>query len=159
MNDTDQQPMDAVDAELLGGLRRIHEHADPVPAGLIEDVLFAIDVQALHAEVAEIQQRSLEGAGVRGGDYSTAETLTFSGGDFTTMVTISQIDRESVRLDGWVIGGPARIELRGTAGGSMSEPDEDGRFVFDAVPRGLVRFVLHPKDPTVTTVITPAFEI
>ena len=33
---------------------------DPVPAGLTDDVKFALTVHALHAEVAELQRLGLE---------------------------------------------------------------------------------------------------
>ena len=48
------QPFDATDAAILRELREIQSRIDPCPAGLAEQITFALTVQALQAEVAEL---------------------------------------------------------------------------------------------------------
>ena len=58
-------PLDESDVALLAALRALHAELDPVPAGLTDDVKFALTVQALHAEVAELTRLSADSALVR----------------------------------------------------------------------------------------------
>ena len=46
------EPLDEVDAVLLGGLRDLHEVLDPVPGDLLDRIKFAMSVASLEAEVA-----------------------------------------------------------------------------------------------------------
>ncbi len=154
-------PLDESDVALLAALRALHAELDPVPAGLTDDVKFALTVQALHAEVAELTRLSADSALVRSVDYTRAETLTFTGGAFTTMVSIVGIGPDEVRIDGWVTGGAVRIELRERSRTSSVEVDQDGRFSFEPVARGMVQFVLYPLDhsPGGKPVITPSIDL
>ncbi len=154
-------PLDEKDYALLDALRALHAELDPVPAGLTDDIKFALTVQALHAEVAELTRLSADSALVRSVDYTRAETLTFTGGAFTTMVSIVGIGPDDVRIDGWVTGGPVRIELRERSRTSSVEVDEEGRFAFEPVSRGMVQFVLYPLDEATggKPVITPSIEV
>jgi hypothetical protein len=150
--------LDEVDADVLSSLRALHARLDPVPAGLTDDVKFALTVQALHAEVAELSRVAADEALVRSVDYTPAETLTFTGGPFTAMVTTVPAGPESVRVDGWVTGGPVGVELRGREGSTTVEVEDEGRFVFEDVPRGAVQFILHPRSggADARPVITPS---
>lgn len=153
------ESLDHVDATVLRALRRLHARLDPVPAGLTDDVKFALTVQALHAQVAELTRVGADDALVRSVDYTRAETLTFTGGPFTAMVTVVATGPDEVRVDGWVTGGPVRVELRERDRMTSVDVEEEGRFVLDGVRRGLVQFVLHPVDGDVKPVITPAIEL
>lgn len=159
--DPTTMPLDESDLALLSALRTLHAELDPVPAGLTDDVKFALTVQALHAEVAELTRLSADRELVRSVDYTRAETLTFTGGAFTTMVSIVGIGPDDVRIDGWVTGGPVRIELRERSRTSAVEVDQDGRFAFEPVSRGLVQFVLYPLDENAggKPVITPSIDL
>ena len=87
-----------------------------MPAGLTEDIKFALTVQAMHAEVAELQRVGAESALARS-EYTQTQTLTFSAETLSVMVTLSPIDADEVRVDGWVTGhdSPVRVELRAGA--------------------------------------------
>lgn len=153
------EPLDELDARILAGIADILRSADPVPAGLADDVKFALTVQALHAEVAELQRVGAETALARS-EYTRTQTMTFSAEALSVMVTLSPIDADEVRVDGWVTGheSPVRVELRAEARTIAAEVDDDGRFTIDPAPRGLVRFVFLPEGD-VRPVITPTVEI
>ncbi len=154
------EPLDQYDEHVLRGVREIHARLDPVPAQLADDIKFALSVQALHAEVAELQRLGAEGSLVRSVDYTRAETLTFTSDQLSVMVTITELDSDHVRLDGWVTGADAvEVELRAGSRSSSSTADDDGRFAFTDVSHGMVQFVFHPADPASRPVITPNVEI
>ena len=153
------QPLDDLDRAVLDSLAELFRAADPVPAGLTDDIKFALTVQALHAEVAELQRLGAESALARS-EYTHTQTLTFSAETLSVMVTLSPIDADEVRVDGWVTGHDSAvvIELRAADGTITAEVDEDGRFTIDPAPRGLVRFVFLPEGE-LRPVITPSVEI
>jgi len=71
------QPLDDLDRIILDTVAEFFRAADPVPAGLTEDIKFALTVQAMHAEVAELQRVGAESALARS-EYTQTQTLTFS---------------------------------------------------------------------------------
>ena len=154
-------PIDDVDGRVLHDLAGIYDALDPVPDGLVERLQFAVTLDALHAELAELQH--LDFAGARGDDVGATEvqTVTFTSESLTTMVTITHAGLDRVRLDGWIApGGGVAVELRATGARMQTTADDDGRFVFEDVPRGLAQFVLRP--PTTDEqrpVITPAIDL
>jgi hypothetical protein len=152
--------IDAEDVRVLAAMADGYTAIDPVPAGLVERIKFGITLDALHAEVAELQ-RCGDLTGARSGGASDAQTVTFTSASLTTMVTITPISADRARLDGWVApGGEASIEVRTADGSRRTTADADGRFVFEDVPRGLVQFVLRPTSGTAqNAVITPSIEI
>lgn len=153
------QPLDDADAAVLAALADVLRASDPVPAGLVDDVKFALTVQALHAEVAELQALGSTPALARS-EYTRTQTLTFSAETLSVMITLSPVTDDAVRVDGWVTGhdGTVDIELRAGARTLTTTADADGRFTLDPAPRGLVRFVFRP-DGEVRPVITPTVEI
>jgi hypothetical protein len=153
------QPLDDFDSTVLDTIAEVFRAADPVPAGLTEDIKFALTVQAMHAEVAELQRVGAESALARS-EYTQTQTLTFSAEALSVMVTMSPIDADEVRVDGWVTGhdSPVRVEIRAGTRTITAEVDDDGRFTVDPAPRGLVRFVFLPEGD-VRPVITPTVEI
>lgn len=154
------EPLDAQDAAVLGAVRELYDRIDPVPAMLGDRVKFALTVHGLEAEIADLQRLPAEGAGVRSIDYARAQTVTFTTDNLTAMVTITPLDADTVRVDGWVTGGRVEVELRERSRSSMIDTDEDGRFVFEPVPRGLAQFVLRPRGgPHTRAVITPTIEL
>ncbi len=76
------------------------------------------------------------------------------------MITLSPIDRGHVRIDGWATGyeAPARVELQTPARTLSADLDDNGRFVIDPAPHGLVKFVFHQADAQ-GPVTTPSVEI
>jgi len=157
--DIADQPLDDVDRKILETVAEVFRATDPVPGGLTEDIKFALTVQAMHAEVAELQRVGAETALARS-EYTHTQTLTFSAETISVMVTMSPIDADEVRVDGWVTGHDSRVtvEIRTATRTITADVDDDGRFTIDPAPRGLVRFVFLPEDAE-RPVITPTVEI
>jgi hypothetical protein len=150
--------IDALDLGVLDRIEALYAQLDPVPSGLVERVQFGITLEALHAEIAELQ-RSADLAGVRSDGVTDAQTITFTSARLTTMVTISPISAELARIDGWVVpGAGVTVELRTVSGVSTTTADSEGRFVFESVERGMAQFVLRATDDA-TPVITPSIEL
>ncbi len=155
--------VDDVDGRALATLRRIYEVGDPVRHGLLDRVKFAITLDDLEAEVAMLQRESLpELTGARSDDLLRARTVTFTSDTLTTMVTITPLESDGVRLDGWAAPGAfLNVELRIGEQTRHVTADEDGRFVFERVDHGLAQLVLRQNEAGEGDhpVITPAIEI
>ena len=151
--------IDEIDIANLQHMAHLYDALDPVPAGLIDRIQFGITLEALHAEIAELQ-RSSDLVGVRGEEATETQTITFTSVALTAMVTIGALSADRVRLDGWVApGAGVNVELRIGSDVMSTVCDADGRFVFDEVPRGLAQFVLRVPDPDKLPVITPSVEL
>jgi hypothetical protein len=152
-------PIDDADAELLRQTAHIFTKLDPVPAGLVDRINFGLTLEALHAEVAELQ-RNADLVGVRGDVDTNVQTVTFTSATLTAMITVTPTSGDRVRIDGWIApAGAVSIELRGQHDSRSAVSDEDGRFVFDDVARGLAQFVLRQTGAEDRSVVTPAIEI
>lgn len=150
-------PIDDADADTLARIAALYTKLDPVPAGLTDRIAFGITLDALNAELAELQ-RSSGLVGVRA-EETSANTVTFTSTSLTAMVTITAISPESARLDGWIAPAGVRgVEVRTIAGSRRTESDADGRFVLVDVARGLVQLTFHAADDG-RPVLTPALEI
>jgi hypothetical protein len=153
-------PLDDEDLRVLARMAALYDDIDPMPTGVVDRIEFALTLDALHAEVAELQ-RTAELAGVRSAEATEARTVTFASSSLTVMITITAATAQSVRLDGWAApGGEVAVELRTETATLRTEADADGRFVFDDVPRGLARLLLTPAESTgLTPVVTPSIEL
>jgi hypothetical protein len=152
------EPLDAVDLHLLDVLRRVHQDLDPVPDDLVDRVKFAMTVAALEADVAEIvSSATLES--VRGTDYDRADTVTFASGGLSVMVSIEHGATTRVDIVGWVSEAGVEVELRERGRTRTTVVDDEGRFTFAGVERGLVNFLLRRTDSTAPPIITPAIEL
>jgi len=158
-HDLGLEPFDEMDTRILEEVAELFSATDPVPAGLTDDVKFALTVAALHADVAELQRLGAESTLART-EYTRTQTLTFSAESLSVMVTLSPMSDATVRVDGWVTGhdGVVTVEVRGPIATGSTATDADGRFVLEDVPRGLVHFVFLPSGD-VRPVITPTVEI
>ena len=155
-------PIDDADGHVLGVLRGIYEAGDPVPPSLLDRVKFAITLDDLEAEVARLQREAVPQIAARSEDLLKAQTVTFTSEALSTMVTITPLSVGRVRLDGWASpGGGLDVELRVGDTVHHTVADEDGRFVFEDVTRGLAQFVLRPRadGEAENRVITPAIEL
>lgn len=152
--------LDETDALTLLRMRALYDTLDPVPAGLVDRITFGITLDALHAEIAELQ-RSSDLVGVRGDDVAEAQTITFTSATLTTMITISSLSADRARIDGWIAPGrDVAVELRRVDGSEHTTADADGHFVFADVPRGLAQLVLRPPDGDGSPpVVTPSVEL
>ena len=153
--------LDPSDFALLNSIRAYVDEHDPVPDGLVERIQFEITLDALHAEVATLMRLDLAASGVRSAATEAVRTVTFTSESLTTMVTLTPQPGDTVRVDGWAAPGAGiRVELLLAGGPRQTRADDDGRFVFDAVPRGLAKFVLHvPVADDVNTVMSPTIEL
>jgi hypothetical protein len=153
------QPLDDRDVAILDQIATAYSAADPVPEGLVERLQFAMTLDALDAEIARLTRMD-DLVGARAEAASEVQTITFTSQSLTTMITITPSGADRVRVDGWVADGAAvDIELRTEASRLHVQADEDGRFVFEDVPRGMAQFVLRRPDADLPWVITPAIEI
>jgi hypothetical protein len=152
--------IDSLDLDTLRRMRAMYDALDPVPTGLVDRISFGITLDALHAELAELQ-RTDELVGVRGDETTAAQTITFTSARLTTMITITVLSPDSVRLDGWVApdGAGVVVELRLDEQRLRASCDDDGRFVFAEVPRGLAQFVLRSPAADEPPVLTPSVEL
>jgi hypothetical protein len=160
-----EEDLDAADLAILGELRDYYEQHDPVPAGLVERVQFEITLDALEAEVATLTQLDLSLAGARSTPTEEVRTITFTSESLTTMVTLTFEPDGTVRVDGWAAPGAGlRVEVLFAGAARETRADEDGRFVFEGLPRGLAKFALHseatgPDAAGATTVLSPTLEL
>ncbi|MFK5582281.1 carboxypeptidase regulatory-like domain-containing protein [Serinicoccus sp. LYQ131] len=149
--------LDAADLSLLEELRETVDRVDPCPAGLGERVKFALTVQSLHAQVAELTRG--EGALTRGADDEPDRmaTMTFSTDSVSIMVTVTEEDPDLTRIDGWLTCERAEVELVRPGGTEQRVSVSDGRFVLTGVPAGSARLVVHLEDAR--PVVTPTFSL
>lgn len=156
--DTALEPFDSTDEALLRELREIAARLDPAPADLTDRVLFALTVQALEAEVAELTSQAGLVSRSLPGDPTETTTVTFSTEGLSIMVTVTPVRGGRVRLDGWLTCGRAEVELDLAGTGTRTvAADEDGRFVLDDLPHGGARLLVRP--PAGQAVVTPQFTI
>ena len=156
MNRPDE-PLDATDVAILGQVRSLLTAVDPVPADLTDQVRFALTVQALHAEVAELTRG--DQLAVRGGETAEGvESVTFTAASVSLMVSAKpSSDGRTTRVDGWVTRGGAVVEVVVGDDRRTITSDDHGRFSVDDLPRGRTYFVIRvdPDDEAVRPVITP----
>jgi hypothetical protein len=151
--------IDATDIDNLRRMAQLYDTLDPVPGALIDRIQFGITLDALEAEIAELQ-RSGDLVGVRADASTDAQTVTFTSTNMSTMVTITNTAADRVRIDGWVApGGGVVVELRIVDETRTTTADPDGRFVFDDVPRGLAQFTLRAPSGQQQPVVTPSIEL
>jgi hypothetical protein len=154
------EPLDEFDREVLAELRAMHEQLDPPPGDLAERVKFALTLAALEAEVAELQELSL--AEVRSEQvYATTDSMTFTSSTLSLMVTVTPdtTDFERLRVDGWVTGPGIVVELSIGTQRLTATSDANGRLVWEGVPRGRARFLIHPTSEGARPVVTPTIEL
>jgi hypothetical protein len=157
--------IDDQDLANLGQLRDLFAHADPVPAGLGERLKFAITVQALHAEVAELMESALLAtrSTETGVEATRIDSVTFSAPSVGLMVSVSpsEVTPDHVRIDGWVTRPESVVEEVMEDRAVTAKTDANGRFVLHDLPHGPIHFVIRvePTDPKTRPVITPTIEV
>lgn len=135
-------PDDHFSPEILDEIRTLYEAIDPVPATLVDRLQFALDLETYEIAVLRPHEEAGLPAGARGGEE--ARTITFDSDELTIMISASVQTARTVRLDGW-LAPPADhlVELRTSEGPVTVRADDQGRFVLDAVPRGLAQLVVR----------------
>lgn len=184
MSTDSDAPLDEVDAAILDQIQAVHAQLDPPPPWLAEQVCFALELENLDVQVAQLRDETLIGSGARGA--SRTRTLTFETDEVSLLVSVTELDTGRVRLDGWLApAGYGRVELReaadgqdsgpdpgrGRPGGPLGEagrpatvrhvaPDEAGRFLFDGLHHGLVQLRIQPASGQADrSVITPSIRL
>ncbi|QNN54425.1 carboxypeptidase regulatory-like domain-containing protein [Nocardioides mesophilus] len=161
------RPLDGADTALLQEVAAMYDAVDPVPDDLVARVRFALALDEVFEEVAEMTRLPAESGSVRSDTASTGstvrtDTLTFSADRLTAMVTVSRAGAARVRIDGWVSPlGARRIHLRMQGAHREVRTDAGGRFVVDDLREGFVQLVLHALDTEDTDelVVTPLFKL
>lgn len=160
MSDIDElagQPLDAADERILRSLGGIVAANDPVPAGLLERVKFALTVEALGAQVAELLEPTP--VGVRA-SYEPITTVTFNGDEVTVLLTLDSERRPRRRITGWLSTTEVTVQVHGPDGQVDANLDEDGRFEVDFSRAGLVHLVIQQTtEPRPQPLITPPIQI
>lgn len=157
-----EEPMDDIDRTILREMRGMYEAVDAPPADLAERVKFALTLAALEAEVAHLQELST--AEVRSEQtYATTDTLTFTSSSTSLMVTVGPdvgaTGADLLRVDGWVTGSGVLVELSVGTERHPATSDANGRLVWEGVPRGRARFLIHPASEGARPVVTPTIEL
>jgi hypothetical protein len=149
---------DRDDATLFSELRTMWERFDPMPEGLVEDVLVALETRQLAEQYRELllvsDEHSL--AGVRG---AAPRIVEFGLEAVTLMLRIDSEDGRH-RIDGWLAPprtGRVALEQDGREVASAAISAE-GRFEFPDVPTGAARLVISTADEDGYTV-TGGFDV
>ena len=148
--------MDALDAELLEGIAALYDAVDPPPSSLDGDVLFALSLEALDAEIATLTEEGMPA--LRSAETEATNTVTFTSSALQLMVRTSEEEDGSLRIDGWVTGGGIEVAVLAGATALWSTSDAHGRLLWRAVARGPLRFLLRPADPGDRPIMTPMIE-
>lgn len=138
-----------IDDELLEEeLRQAAAVLDPVPAALLQSAVDAFALVDLDARVAELTFDSLADAIPVRGAADTARMLTFTAGEVTLDVEVTEEG-----LIGQVLPpGPARIEvLDGPRPAASVTADDMGRFTAETAPSGPFALRLRTDDDVVVT--------
>ncbi len=134
---------------LLAELRGMWDARDPVPDGLAERALAAMEAEDLDTEyeLLHLVRAAEELQGARG--VGDAITIAFAGVTFSLLLRVSPLGPRSCRVDGWVT--PAeelRVSAQQKRRTAEALADSFGRFAIPRLPTGLTRFWLtSPSDP------------
>ncbi|MDQ7804705.1 hypothetical protein Q5425_13230 [Amycolatopsis sp. A133] len=151
------EPLDELDLRLLAGVRELWEDADPMPATLVDQIRFAIQLEDVDLEVMRIREQ--EGLAVARSAAEQGRLITFDSESLTIMVNVSPEPGGTIRLDGWLTP-PAEhpIEVRTSSGPLTTTSDAEGRFAVGGVPHGMVQVLVRTVGRA-RTVSTPAIEL
>ena len=144
MTDPTHTPLD--DPGLFAALRRMWRARDPMPAGLVDDVLVTLEARELVDDYALLllTDDSTELVGAR--SPVGVRVLEFSEGTTTVMLRVSELDDGRVRLDGWLVpAGTGTVHLEQDAADQSAPVSAEGRFEFATVARGRSRLRLVPE--------------
>jgi hypothetical protein len=158
------EPLDDSDASLLREVAELLTKVDPVPRDLVQRVRFALALDEMFAEVAQITRMPLDALATRGETQAgtRTESLTFSAESLSAMITVTRVTPDSLRVDGWIAPPrPMTVRLRMQGDRSETTADESGRFVFTDLPEGFAQLSFHEvgSDDADAAVVTPLFQL
>lgn len=148
---------------LFDNIAAMWQARDPMPPGLVDKVLVAIETENLDAEyeLLHLVERSRDLAGARG--VGDAVTIAFSGGAFSLLLRVSALGDAACRVDGWVSPPqPMRVKITQQSRTFQALVDTLGRFEISRLPTGLTRFWLLSDDAgedAERSFATPTFEL
>lgn len=148
------------DAALLARLRAVWQDVDPEPADLVDRMVAAVAVADLTREYALLTLVEASTLDAVRSDADTA-TLQFSDGHTSVLLHVTSAEDGSRRIDGWVDADALALRLVQGERDWAAEPEEHGRFAFEAVPRGVarLRIVVRAGDGVLHEFQTPQFEV
>jgi hypothetical protein len=90
-----------------------------------------------------------------------SRTITFDSDSLTVMIRIDVNRDGTARVDGWLAPPQRReIEMKTVTDELTAASDEQGRFAFASVPRGMAQLVVRPVEQGLSgsgpSVVTPA---
>ncbi len=149
------EPTD-VDRALFAELRRMWETEDPMPESLVDDVLVALAVEDLAAELITLRLVSdtVELVGARAAEG--ARVLQFTNAESVLMLRVSETSAGALRIDGWMVpslNGVLQLERDAIVVESTTASPE-GRFEFRTVATGPTRLTLASHDAGATSIFT-----
>lgn len=148
----------STDEQLLSALRTMWRTVDPEPADLIERMVAAVAADDISREYALLTLVEDATTAVRGDAETTI--LQFSDGRVTVLLHVSTAAKGRRRIDGWVDAPTEAVVLEHGDRSWTTEPTEQGRFAFNAVPSGLCRVRLTMADEDGgREFATPHFEV
>lgn len=150
--------------ELYTRLRQMWTARDPMPAGLVDDILVRLATEDLGTEYAllTLVSASRELAGVRG--ISDNHTLEFSDGETTVLLRVSSAGAGKRRIDGWLApSSAAALRLETPTGEFTTEAGDDGRFAFAEIADDHARIWLDRASDRLGSIqqgfTTPEFDL
>lgn len=149
------------DDALFAALRRMWDGVDPAPAGLGDDMIVALATTDLSREYALLTRVESDATAPVRGDADLL-TMQFTDGRTNVLVHVTAAARGARRLDGWVDGEVAEVQLL-HEDEARHAASAGPRFSFEDVPTGIARLRVllseppHPGAPT--QLLTPRFEI
>jgi len=151
--------LDEVDLAILDGIREVFQAVDPMPADLPERIRFSLALRDLEVEVARLVADEDQRVPAARGDEQS-RMITFDSDSLTIMIRIDTNPDGTARVDGWLAPPQRReIEMKTAADSLNVTSDEQGRFAFARVPRGMAQLVVRPADQpdgAGRSVVTPA---
>lgn len=156
MRGTGDGRMDDVDDDILSQVALMFDAVDPPPDGLADDVLFGLSVAALDAELATLAQETE--LSLRTSSARSTDTVTFTSSALQLMVSVTS-EGDALRVDGWITGGGLEVELLAGTSSHLAVSDVHGRLLWPSIPRGPIRFLMHPADGDARPVLTPVMEL
>jgi hypothetical protein len=153
--------LDGLDAEILDGIRTLYTEVDPPPRHLVERVQFALELADADVEVFRLGLDNDLVTTTRG---EQSRTVTFDSDSMSIMIRLSPGGHGRIRLDGWLAPPAARqVELRTRGSALSTDADDQGRFVFEEVPHGLVQLAVNLVEENAPArrrvVVTPSIEV
>ena len=116
-------------------------------------------MHSLEAELAELTRPEPALTRLDQDEVARAESVTFTSSRASLLVTVTVLGASTARLDGWVTVAGALVRVHTDEGEQVTTADDAGRFTFDEVRRGPVRFAVWPDGPQQRPVVTPPVDV